>query len=183
MKNKLILFWTFFKIGIFTFGGGFAMIPLIEKEIVDKKKWISRDEMVDILVISQSFPGAVAVNSAIFIGKKIAGYPGAFLALLGVIVPSFSIIIVIAKIFSYFSASGVIQAALAGISSTVIALLVMASIRVSKAGPRDKISPLLTLLALVLLLFTGLHPIYVIVLGIAAGLLIYLIRNISKKTR
>jgi len=159
------------------------MIPLIEREIVDKKGWISGDEMIDILAISQSFPGAVAVNSAIFIGKKVGGYPGAFLALLGVIIPSFSIIIVIAKIFSYFSTSGVTKAALAGISSTVIALLIMAAIRVAKTGIRDKISPLITLLALILLLFTGLHPIYVIILGITTGLLIYLLRNIGKKTR
>ncbi len=159
------------------------MIPLIEREIVNKKNWISRDEMIDILAISQSFPGAVAVNSAIFIGKKIGGYPGALLALLGVIIPSFSIIIAVAKIFSYFSTAGVVKAALMGISSAVIALLIMAAVRVAKTGIKDKISPLVTVLALILLLFTGLHPIYVIILGIAIGLVIYLLKNISKKIK
>lgn len=159
------------------------MIPLIEQEIVDKKEWISHDEMIDILAVSQSFPGAVAVNSAIFIGRKIGGLSGALSALLGVIIPSFSIIIAVAKIFSYFSTSEVVKAALHGISSAVIALLIVAAIRVAKTGIRDKISPLVTILALVLLFFTGLHPIYVIILGIITGLLIYLVKNTNKKER
>ncbi|MDP3012072.1 MAG: chromate transporter [Candidatus Hydromicrobium sp.] len=183
MKKIWTLFWTFFKIGSFTFGGGFAMIPLIEREIVDKKKWISQNEMIDILTISQSFPGAVAVNSAIFIGQRIGGYIGALSALLGVILPSFLTIIVVARIFTYVSNIGVVKAAFKGISSAVVALLIVAALRVGKASIKDKISPLITIIALLLLLGTGIHPIYVIILGIALGLIIYLFKIIRKKKK
>jgi chromate transporter len=183
MKKIWILFWTFLKIGSFTFGGGFAMIPLIEREIVDKKKWISQNEMVDILTISQSFPGAVAINSAIFIGRRIGGYLGALSALLGVTLPSFLIIIVVAKIFTYISNISVVKAALKGISSAVIALLIVAALRVGKASIKDKISPLITIIALVLLLVTGIHPIYVVMLGIVLGLILYLFKTIRKKSK
>ncbi|MBM3701932.1 MAG: chromate transporter [Actinobacteria bacterium] len=183
MKKIWILFWTFFKIGSFTFGGGFAMIPLIEREIVDKKKWISQNDMIDILAISQSFPGAVAVNSAIFIGQRIGGYIGALSALLGVILPSFLIIIVVARIFTYVSNIVLVKAAFKGISSAVIALLIVAALRVGKASIKYKISPLITIIALALLLGTGIHPIYVIILGIALGLIIYLFKIIRKKKK
>ena len=183
MKKIWILFWTFFKIGSFTFGGGFAMIPLIEREIVDKKKWISKNDMIDILSISQSFPGAVAVNSAIFIGQRIGGYIGALSALLGVILPSFLIIIVVARIFTYISNIVVVKAVFKGISSAVIALLIVAALRVGKAGMKYKISPLITIIALLLLLGTGIHPIYVIIMGIALGLIIYLFKIIRKKKK
>lgn len=183
MKKIWMLFWTFFKIGSFTFGGGFAMIPLIEREIVDKKKWISQNDMIDILAISQSFPGAVAVNSAIFIGQRIVGYIGALSALLGVILPSFLIIIVVARIFTYVSNIVLVKAALKGISSAVIALLIVAALRVGKASIKYKISPLITIIALALLLGAGIHPIYVIILGIALGLIIYLFKIIRKKKK
>jgi len=183
MKKIWILFWTFFKIGSFTFGGGFAMIPLIEREIVDKKKWISQGDMIDILTISQSFPGAVAVNSAIFIGRRIGGYTGALSALLGVTLPSFLIIIVVARIFTYVSNIDVVKAALKGISSAVIALLIVAALRVGKASIKDKISPLITIIALLLLLVIGIHPIYVIILGILLGLIIYGFKIIRKRSK
>jgi len=183
MKKKLLLFWTFFKIGSFTFGGGFAMIPLIEREIVDNKGWISQNEMIDILTISQSFPGAVAINSAIFIGRKIGGYSGALFALLGVVLPSFIIITAVAKIFSYFSNISVVKAAFKGISSAVVALLIVAAIRVGKTSIKDKISPLITIISLFLLLGIGVHPIYVILLGIVLGLILYLFKNIIKKSK
>jgi chromate transporter len=185
MKKKLILFWTFFKIGSFTFGGGFAMIPLIEREIVDKKGWISQDEMVDILIISQSFPGAVAINSAIFIGKKIGGYTGALITLLGATLPSFMIITVIARVFAHFSDIDIVRAAFYGISSAVVALLITVVIRVAKTviRPGDIISPLIAIAALVLLLVIGIHPIYVIILGVAMGLIIYFIKFAGKKSK
>ncbi len=159
------------------------MIPLIEREIVEKKKWISQNEMVDILTISQSFPGAVAINSAIFIGRRIGGYLGALSALFGVTIPSFLIIIAVAKIFTYISNIEVVEAALKGISSAVIALLIVAALRVGKASIKDKISPLITITALVLLLGIRIHPIFVVILGIALGLIFYLFRNIRKKSK
>ncbi|SUY54661.1 chromate transport protein [Clostridium tetani] len=97
MKKLLTMFWSFFKIGAFTFGGGYAMVPLIEVEVVDKKKWIDKEEFLDTLVIAQSFPGALAVNTSIFIGYRIGGAVGAIMALLGTVLPSFFIIIFIAS--------------------------------------------------------------------------------------
>ncbi len=182
MKKKLSLFWTFFKIGSFTFGGGFAMIPLIEREIVEKKGWISQNEIIDILAISQSFPGAIAINSAIFIGRKIGGYSGALLSLLGVTIPSFSVIIIVAKLFSYFIDISVVRAAFKAISSVVVSLLIVAAIRVGKTCIKDKISPFITIIALILILIAGVHPIYVIISGIILGFVIYLFKIKRGKT-
>jgi len=179
MKKMWILFLTFFKIGSFTFGGGFAMIPLIERELVDKKKWISQDEMVDILSISQAFPGAVAVNSAILIGRKLGGYTGALFALIGVILPSFLIILIVARLFIYISNISIIKAALKGISSAIVALLVVAAVRIAKTGIKDKISPIITIVALFLLLGTRIHPIYVVIMGILFGLIYHGLRIIT----
>jgi chromate transporter len=183
LNKKLLLFWTFFKIGAFTFGGGYAMLPLIEREIVENKGWLSQDEMVDIFAISQSFPGAVAINSAIFIGKKICGYPGAFLALLGTILPSFVIITIVAIIFERISDINFIKAAFKGIGSAVVALLIVAAIRVGKTAIRDKSGILIFIIALVLLVIIKIHPVYVIIMGILSGLLIYFIKisNIKNK--
>jgi len=183
MKKKLSLFWTFFKIGAFTFGGGYAMLPLIEREIVENKGWLSQEEMVDIFAISQSFPGAVAINSAIFIGKKICGYAGALFALLGTILPSFVIITIVAIIFERISDISFIKAAFKGISSAVVALLIVAAIRVGKTAIRDKSGILIFIIALVLLVIIKIHPVYVIIMGILSGLLIYFIKisNIKNK--
>ena len=183
MKKKLLLFWTFFKIGAFTFGGGYAMLPLIEREIVEKKEWLSQDEMVDIFAISQSFPGAIAVNSAIFIGKKICGYAGALLALLGTILPSFVVITVVAIIFEHISDISIIKAAFKGISSAVVALLIVAAVRVGKTAIRDKTGILIFIIALVLLLIIKIHPVYVVIIGILSGLLIYFIKISNVKNK
>jgi len=164
LKRKfLYLFWVFFKIGLFTFGGGFAMIPLIEREIVEKKKWISSEEMCDILAISQSFPGAVAINSATIVGFRIAGYTGASFATLGVVLPSFIIITLIASVFTYIIDLRVAAAALRAIGAGVVALLIVAAIRYGRNSIKDKLSPLITVSALVILFCTNIHPIYTII--------------------
>ena len=97
------LFITFFKIGATTFGGGYAMIPVIRQEMVSAKNWLTNEEFVDVLAVAQSSPGAVAINSAVFIGYKLAGIPGSFSALLGVVLPSFLIILLVAVFFAQFA--------------------------------------------------------------------------------
>jgi chromate transporter len=184
LRRKLLhLFWTFFKIGLFTFGGGFAMIPLIEREIAEKKKWIGSEDMCDILAISQSFPGAVAINSATIIGFRIAGYAGASFATLGVILPSFIIITLIASIFTYIIDLSVAVAVLRAIGAGVVALLIVAAIRYGRASIRYRLSPLITVTALVILFCTDIHPVYTIIFGIGAGLLDYAIRLIREKLK
>ncbi|MBC7333513.1 MAG: chromate transporter [Actinobacteria bacterium] len=180
-KKMLSIFWTFFKIGSFTFGGGYAMIPLIEREVVSKRKWITESKMVDIIAISQSFPGAVAINSATMIGREIGGYSGAFLATLGVVLPSFLIITAVAKVFTYIEEIPIVRAAFQGINSVIVALLITAALRIGKTSIKDRISPLITITGLALLLGTKIHPIYIIVIGIFSGLIFYTYKKISGK--
>ena len=111
MKKLIELFISIFKIGAFTFGGGYAMIPLIEEEVVKNKGWLSKEEFVDILVVAQSLPGALAVNTSVFLGYKISGIFGAITALLAVVLPSFFIILLIAMFFMQFRSNYYVNAA------------------------------------------------------------------------
>ncbi len=181
MKNILNIFWTFFKIGAFTFGGGFVMIPLIEREIVENKKWISQSDMIDIIAISQSFPGAVAINSAIFIGKRMGRFAGVAAATLGIVLPSFLIITIVATIFSYLWELEYVVAAFKGINSAIIALLATVALRFAKASMKDKFSPFLVVAALLLLFWAKIHPIYIILFGIFVGIIFYLINKKKRK--
>jgi len=127
MKNKLIsLFLTFMKIGAFTFGGGYAMIPLIQRETVEKHNWISDDDILDIIAIAESTPGPIAINSATFVGYKVAGFFGSFFATLGMVVPSFTIIMIISLFLRQFQDIQAVQYAFWGIRAGVLALIVKA---------------------------------------------------------
>ena len=108
-KNILSLFLTFFKIGMFTFGGGYAMISLMQKEVVDNKKWVTEEDMSDMIVISESTPGPVAVNIATFVGYKVAGFFGSLCATLGVVSPSFFIIVLLASILDKLQNNNIFQ--------------------------------------------------------------------------
>ena len=123
MKIIFDIFLSIFKIGAFTFGGGYAMIPLIEQEVVSNKKWLNKDEFMDVLVVAQSLPGAMAINTSIFLGYRIAGILGAISALIAVILPSFVIIILIAAFFMQFRNNYYVNAAFMGITAAVRDLL------------------------------------------------------------
>lgn len=167
------IFCTFFKIGLFTFGGGYAMIPLIEREVSVKKGWVKREEIVDILAVSQALPGAVAINSASFIGKKVAGRFGALAGTTGVILPSLIIITMIAVFFSRFQENAIVQAAFTGIRPAVVALIFVAALNVIKSSLKDKLQYVLALAATIVVLLFAVNVIIVIICGAAAGLLIY----------
>ncbi|MCB9498098.1 MAG: chromate transporter [Erysipelotrichaceae bacterium] len=128
----LNLFLTFLKIGILTFGGGYAMIPIIEKEVVEKQKWIDQSEMFDILSISQSTPGPVSVNTATFVGYRLAGFWGSFFATLGLVTPSFFIILLISFFYQTFLSWEIVSATFLGIRAGVVILLIDATIRLKK---------------------------------------------------
>ena len=132
MNIVIELFLTFFKIGLFTFGGGYAMISIIENSCVDKKKWITHDEMMDITVIAESTPGPIAINCATFVGYKIAGMLGAIAATLGVVVPSFTIIFVISTFLDNFLEIPVIANAFMGIKVGVGILIFRAGLTMLK---------------------------------------------------
>ena len=126
VKRLITLFTTFFKIGAFTFGGGYAMIPLIQRETVEKHKWITEDDILDIIAIAESTPGPIAINSATFVGYKTAGFLGAVMATLGVVLPSFCIILVISYVLREFREIKAVQYAFEGIRAGVLALLIKA---------------------------------------------------------
>jgi chromate transporter len=126
------IFWSFFKIGAFTFGGGWAMIPLIRKELVSNKKWLDDSEFVDVLAIAQSGPGPIAVNTATVTGLKMRGLPGAFAAVLGSTLPSFLVIFALATVLVRFRNSGVLEAIFTGMRPAIFGLLVSATWQVGK---------------------------------------------------
>ena len=142
MQKSLNLFWSFFKVGVFTFGGGYAMVPLIEKEVVDRRAWIDREEFLDLLTLAQTSPGPLALNTAVFVGYKIDRYRGAFSSVLGVVVPSFVIILLVALFFVSFEHEPVVEAVFKGMRPAVVALILVALSRFRKppkaVGKRDE---------------------------------------------
>ena len=132
MKLLIKLFFTFARIGGFTFGGGYAMLPMLQKEVVEKYKWVTNDELLDYYAIGQCTPGVIAVNVATFIGQKQKGVPGAIVATLGVVAPSVVIIGVIAAFISGFRDLEVVQWAFSGIRAAVVALILSSVIKISK---------------------------------------------------
>ena len=137
LKRIMSLFVTFFKIGAFTFGGGYAMIPIIQQEVADKKKWISTQDILDVVAIAESTPGPIAINSATFVGYKVAGFWGAFAATLGVVLPSFVIILLIAAVLQKFQSLPVVQYAFMGIRAGVLALIIKALVSMYRQCPKN----------------------------------------------
>jgi chromate transporter len=180
-KNYKLLFeifLTFFKISPITFGGGFAMIPVLEMEMVEKKKWIEREKIVDVFVVSQSVPGAIAVNSATFLGYQIAGIPGALAAVLGMVVPTFLIIIILGILLVSFQHNLYVQAALKGIRPIIVALIAAAAIKMGKVTLTDKVCWVIMILCItVLLIFKSLNIIFVILAGAVLGIVIITIHD------
>lgn len=140
MKKILDLFRVFFKIGAFTFGGGYAMIPIIQKEVVDNKKWITDEDILNIVAIAESTPGPIAINSATFIGYKVAGVFGSVAATLGVVLPSFVVISIIAFFLGKFSEYKPVQYAFYGIRAGVLALVIKALITMYKKMPKTALA-------------------------------------------
>ena len=167
------LYWesfkTFFKIGIFTLGGGYAMIPLIEEEVVNKKGWVSKDEMLDLIAIAQSCPGVFAINIAIFIGYKLRKIRGAVATSLGTALPSFLIILAIAMFFQQFEDNRVVAAMFRGIRPAVVALIAVPTFNLGKQAKLNKFTiwiPIVSALAIWLL---GVSPIWVIIVAGVGG--------------
>ncbi|WP_242975794.1 chromate transporter [Desulfosporosinus sp. FKB] len=176
------IFMVFFKISPITFGGGFAMIPIMEEEIVHKKQWIDRENLVDIFAVSQSLPGAIAVNSATFVGYQIGGIPGALSALLGIVIPTFVIIIILGALLSSFQQNIYVQAALKGIRPIVVALIASAAFKMGHVSVVDKISAAICAVCIMsLLLIKSLNLILVIFLGAFIGIVIVKVKDQQDK--
>lgn len=155
-KGRILwqLFITFFKIGAFTFGGGYAMIALLEGELVTKKKWVTQDEFLDIVAIAESTPGPVAINSATFIGYKMAGVAGSAMATLGTVLPSFTIIFIISLFFDRFLKLKVVANAFKGIQACVVYLIFSAGLKLFKGMKKKPME--IAVLATVMAVFVGL---------------------------
>jgi chromate transporter len=164
------MFWGFFKIGAFTLGGGFAMIPLMKAEIVDRQKWIKEEEFLDIIAITQSAPGAVAINSCIYIGYELFGLIGSLIATLAIVLPSFLIIIFIAKFYTNIKSNIYVKKAFRGIYPAIVVLILSAAINLRKAALKSKIGIAILIFALIALIFFHVHPIIVILISGIIGI-------------
>ena len=180
----LILFLTFMKIGALTFGGGYAMIPIIEEEVTKKRKWISEIEIMDILAISESTPGPIAVNTATYVGYKVAGIVGGIVATIGLTIPSFVIIFVISFFYQDFMKWPVIAAMFKGLKVGVIILLFSAVLRLRKGVKVNLVGIVLFISALSVMLVFSFFDIgfkylslSLILLGIITGIVLTLIAN------
>lgn len=165
------LFWTFFRIAAVTPGGGLVMLPIIQQEFETRRKWISTEEMVDIIAMVQSTPGIIAVNMAIMLGYRVAGFPGALAASFGAVLPSWILILLIAALFHSLSASTLIDHAFAGIRAAVCALILLSTISMGRKILRGTLEIVIASLAFVALFVFGLNAIWVILAGCLLGLL------------
>ncbi|MGE7607183.1 chromate transporter [Peribacillus frigoritolerans] len=166
-KTLFQLFWTFFKIAPVTFGGGFAMIPLIENEVVEKRKWMKSEEVTDVFALSQSVPGAVAINSATFIGHRIAGMKGAMAAMIGVSLPTFLIVLLLGIVYFFIQDNPKVESAFISIRASIVAIITYAAIKIGKTAVVDKSTFCILIAGIPALFF--LHPVMVILAGALAG--------------
>ena len=164
------LFVSFAKVGVMTFGGGYAMIPLLEREIVDRHGWATSEELMDYYAVGQCTPGIIAVNTATFIGHKQGGVPGGIVATLGVIFPSLVIITVIAGILTSFADIPAVKSAFAAIRVCVCVLIFNAVLKLWKGAVKDKIALCLFLLVFGLSVFFSISPVIFVLVCAAAGI-------------
>jgi chromate transporter len=188
MKIVWQLFSTFFKIGAFTLGGGYAMLSMVEKAVVDKKQWIAADEFWDLIAIVQSLPGVFAVNTALYVGHKIAGKKGAAAAMLGAIIPSIVIILLLATIFREYRDLPVVERIFKGIRPCVVALILAPSLRMIKSAKINWKTVIIPIATVALIWWLKVSPAWVILAAIA-GSAIYAVvmerkmRNAEKEVK
>ena len=175
MRDLMKIYWelicAFMRIGAFTFGGGYAMLPLIQKEIVDKKRWATEEEIMDYYAVSQCTPGIIMVNTATFIGYYLKGIPGAIVATLSVVTPSIVIISLIASILTTYSSLAIVQHALAGIRIAVCVLVLNAVIKLWKNGIKDAYGIIVFAFVLAAVSFTSISTVIIVILSAVAGLI------------
>jgi chromate transporter len=172
LRSLVSLFWSFAKVGALPFGGGYAMLPLLQREIVERRGWATEEELTDYYAISQCTPGPIALNTATFVGQKQGGLAGGVAATLGLIFPSLVIILLIAALLRNFSDLPLVKNAFAGIRVVVCVLLVNSVVRLAKKTVIDLPALLIFLAVFALAVFTGISPALLILAAALAGLLI-----------
>ncbi len=190
LKMALQLFWTMFKIGLFTFGGGYAMVAILERELVERKKWMEHEEFMDLLSIAESTPGPIAINSATYIGYKRCGVLGSFFATLGVVLPSFTIIFLISLFYDAFINIKWVGYAFKGINACVAFLILSAGLKMLKKLKKTPLNIVLFLLTIGgIITFSLFLPqisfssIFYILFGGVVGVVVYLITYIKTKEK
>ncbi|ASJ21361.1 chromate transporter [Brachyspira hampsonii] len=171
------MFFSFFYIGLVTIGGGLAMLPIMEDEFVNKRKFITKDEIIDIFALAQSIPGVIAVNSSLLTGFKVAGIFGGIMAGIGVMAPSFIIILMIAPIFERFQNTEYVHKAFLGIRGAIAGLILLSAFGMGKQVIKDKFTAFLFILSFVLVVFFNFNIIYTLLLSALIGWIYYIINK------
>jgi chromate transporter len=181
MKNlKLLLniYLTFLKLGSVSFGGGYAMLSLMQLEIVEKKKWVDKEKIIDIFAVGESLPGAIALNSSAFVGYAIAGVPGAICALLGNLTPSLFIMVVLSVLFKEFGENTYVMNAFKGIRPVIVGLILYAAFKIGKSAIKNWLCVIVTCLALGLSIFIHVEVMHIILAGIVTGILLHVTKKL-----
>ncbi|MDR2936353.1 MAG: chromate transporter [Rikenellaceae bacterium] len=169
VKAYFELFWSFFKIGCFTFGGGYAMIPLIRREVIERRKWVGPDEFLELLALAQTSPGPIAINTSVFVGYKRFGWRGAFTATLGTVLPSFLIILAIAVFFTDVRDNPIVGRIFKGMRPAVVALIASPVYKLAKGLGYIRIG--IAAAVAVAVGFSGVSPVWLLIAGAACGML------------
>ena len=175
LKEYLTLMGVFLKIGAFTFGGGYAMIPLLQREVAQKREWINDDDILEVIAIAESTPGPIAINSATFVGYQTAGVLGSLCATLGVVLPSFVIILLISFFLRQFMEYNVVRYAFAGIRAGVMALVIKAFVSMYKQCPKSAVAYGIMAAAFLIAVFTNVSAILIIAFSALVGLITFLV--------
>ena len=188
MKKLFLLLFTMMKIGLFTFGGGYAMISLLENEFVSKRKWLDAEEFLDMVAIAESTPGPIAINGATYIGYRVARLPGAIFGTVGVVTPSFVIIYLISLFFDRFLSVAWVAAAFRGIQVAVVFLILLAGLRLFRKLPKKPLAMVLfslsvLCLTLLSLLSVRFSTIFYILVGALVGLTVYAISTARQRKK
>ena len=184
-KIKLIweIFFIFFRISLFSIGGGAVMIPLVIEAVVEKKKWMTKEEIIDSVAISQTVPGAIIVNNSIFIGRTVAGFPGAIAAFLGVVIPSFLCIVLIMQFLDKIIDNSHVLGFFKGALAAAAALIAVACFKIGKEIIRNISEVIIAIICFVLIVFFNVSVIAVIIAGAVVGLILYYSRLLIKKKK
>lgn len=180
MRKLLKMFFIFMKIGFFTLGGGYAMIPLMEEEFVEKNKWIKSDEFIDIIGLAQVIPGALAVNTSIYIGYRLFGISGGIIGCLGTMIPSITTILMIAVFFKQFQNIEWIQSLFKGIRPAVVALILVSVLKLGKNLPKNTLNISWVLGTVFLITIFDVHPILIIIGSALLGYKLFKGENIDE---
>ena len=177
-RNRIIeIFILFFKIGAFTIGGGYAMLSLIEDEIVNKKKWLDHEEFLDGMAIAQSTPGVLAVNISLITGYKIAGFLGMFAGMLGAVLPSFFIVLFLSQILLTYGNHPIVVAIFNGVKPAITALILISVYRIGKSANINRYNFVIPLIVAVLIKYFGVSPIVIIIATMILGNIFYILKE------